>query len=104
MANDHLEQSIGNIYLQDNETDGSTVGQAYLEPKTRKLFVKIAKNSHEPYTIPKHRVIFEHSTNKFLLLENIYNKYRYLLGQLLRRITLSSHISKQQANNKHFDY
>lgn len=101
MANDYLEQSIGNIYLQDNETDGSTVGQAYLEPKTRKLFVKIAKNSHEPYTIPKHRVIFEHSTNKFLLLENIYNEIPVLTGSIITtNYSLESYIetaSKQQA-------
>lgn len=82
MANDHLEQSIGNIYLQDNETERSMVGQAYLEPKTRRLYVKIIKDSHKPYTIPKHRVIFEYNTNKYLLLENIYNEIPVFTGSI----------------------
>lgn len=80
MANDLLEQSIGEIFLLDNETDRSIAGQAYLEPKSKKLFAKISNNNCDPYTIPKHRVVFKYGTNRCLLLEKIYNEIPVFAG------------------------
>lgn len=82
MMDKYFIQSIGDVLLCSNDTSKNIAGQAYLGPKTKKLFVKIVKEGHDPYTIPKHRVIFEHSANRVLLLEGIYNEIPVFTGSI----------------------
>ncbi len=67
-------KTIGKLSFVDDNMRAACTGTAYFESDSRELFTKIFHGGFEPYTIPRHRLMLELDSSKWLLSEKIYNE------------------------------